>query len=478
MNNIRSVIIIIVYYAMLILILFIEGSLAIGKAVDDKDGMQVSMPNQFDPTPQGDNLIYSSLPTGIKGIEVNIYEDAKYGDRGYEWPWSNYFIFRKVGNPVADNLKYLDNKQNVITYKVNVKANSFIIQPIFSPDGQNLILKMGDSTSSWASFSLYIYNMTLNKLEKIDTGNNVLSYWQLYWSPNCRYIAYYLGGVQYPSGDALPFELWLYDLDKHSSRLVVKGGNSIESVSWTHENKLLYTSTKINSHPNETVTQDSQKLARLYCLDPTNYNDSIFIYDDTVRQEESPDGNWIVAFSRKKEVNFSEFKRNRVANKSGEDAYKWSQNRFLTLYPQHGRDPIIVRSVSNEECLKSIIIWAPDSQHFYRITKRYIGKGKVRATIYEFNLEIHTEIEISTINYEDKYGNEADGEDPLLNPLSISHDNRYLLFSLNQISEYQPQKGLEYSDTYLKALDLITHEFITISRVKNLGGVDWYDLSK
>lgn len=432
-----------------------------------------------DQAPQGDNPQFYSPPK-ISGRLLYTFDTSLETNGGITWPWGNYFVIRRFGLPTTGTADIPPDV--IISNKVDSNTPAFILQPRFSTNGELVAFKLGDRTSSFSSFSLHIYNLKTQTIEKVDAPFDSIWYWPVSWSSNSRYISYFRGGYLLPLGGGYkPMELWVYDLQKHKSQFVVRHENLFRNTTWTQDNLLLY-----SLMPDRQELREGKLLASLYSFDPSGNQTEAPIISDAVSPVASPDGKWVAAFSFGIIPSINEIDHPRTENgdknningaQEGEngrgEAYR-NKQRSLMLFPRPEGKPVVVNSQADFH--RTALMWSVDNLHLYRIVKLYSDDGKeVIVSIYDYALTSKEEKSIVSLTYVNVNGREADETEPLFNPLSVSHDGKFIFYTLIEATGKKKNNVALY-DEYLKAIDIQSGEIVTVCRVQE-SGVDWYDES-
>lgn len=393
--------------------------------------------------PQSENLPVQP-PSDVKGWLLYTFDTSTYGPGGVPWPFSSYFVLKRIGNADAGKT-FLSDLDTVSSFKVVPKNFAFILQPKLSPNDQYVIFKDGDRTSSFSSFSLRLYDLRARKLTTIELGDAV-GYWPVSWSPNSRYVACLTGGFRFAFGPYVPPGLWVYDVQRQQSHLVIHNVNLIGNIAWTPQNTLLYSLPVMNYF-------------KVFDFDPAGNRPAISLPLNASRPTPSPDGKWIAGLS------FIKAKSKAASSNAGQT--------YLSLFSRKGGKSIVVVPIGDPR--RTMLLWSADSSHLYRITRRYNSTTSMEVRFYEYALQSKSDKLIASFTNTDKDGLDEREEEPVFSPLQVSRDGHYLFFTLIQNTN-KTQGGRLLYDEYLKALDLRTHLIKDICRIPQ-SGLDWQDAS-
>jgi WD40 repeat protein len=399
---------------------------------------------------------------GITGQMAFTHHTAEYGKGGYTWPWDNYFAVRQF--PLQEKDQPIPAAQELVSfYKVTVQRPGYIVQPLFSPDGTMLAFKVGAYSSSFDRFTLHIYNINTHTLETIDAPYNSIYFWRALWSPDSRYLLYYRGGFRFPTpGETPPLELWAYDRQAKKSIFIARNAGLLGNVAWTAKNTILYSLTLDNSANGEAPIR-ADVLSPLYEYNFTT-KQSTKVLEDAIRPTPSPDGKWIIAFGKRL-----------IEEKTvGQQAKRWTSNRYLTLFSRQGEKPNVIREEVAPTIERTFLRWSPDSNICYRLTTLFKGINELQTSVSAIAVNTKQINPVCSFSFGNAGKRAQDELIPIFLPLRVSHDGRYLFFWLVQ-EDGANRQGLTLYDCYIKSIDIFKREVITIARVRENGGVDWLD---
>lgn len=371
---------------------------------------------------------------------------------GNEPPWQSYLT--------VHSLLPSDVALPVVTYPVSIPDDLFVFGPQFSPDGTKILFKVGDYVSEYVMFRPMLFERKTKKLTEIESPHQSIGNQNLRWSPDSRYVAYLRHGFALPfGGKDDTAQLHLYDTITRKDQQVVENDGVVDSFCWMNEG-LLYSVFPAGGPP-------SRPPADLFAFS-TVTGKSTLLRHDAYRPVSSPDGKKI-AFISVSDPRASA-KEKQGNKKPFHFTYDYAVNKYLTLWSPENRTTRVIRQ---EHFAKfSELRWQPSSRGLVIVNRQRLSESQMRAEISTYNLETdrveHT-IKISYADYES-----MDEYEALFLPLSVSKDNKWLFYRVDQPFLATPTDHGQY----LRAVRLSDGLVSTLCFVPGYNGMDWREQSQ
>lgn len=136
----------------------------------------------------------------------------------------------------------VDTRTNAKTvYPIETIENNWVYDPQFSPDGSNLLLKVGHEEGEFPRYRLYVLNLHAQRLKKIPSGE--LSYHSTAWSPDSQSVAFVEGGSAFGDEDegGSPIRLMVCQWQQGVTRPIVQNKGVVGGFCFASPDTLLYT---------------------------------------------------------------------------------------------------------------------------------------------------------------------------------------------------------------------------------------------
>lgn len=375
-------------------------------------------------------------------------------------------VTRRIGEQVT----------SVATYPIE---SSCVFDPQFSPDGSRILFKIGDAFDSTGTFNLYLWDMAVGRLSEVLSED--ISFSNVLWSPDSRYVAYVRGGdvAGRVRAKMLPLRLRVLDLQTGHSRHVAKSGGVVDMV-WTQQGTLLFT--MYPKHPKGQAEEDEPK-------DPKDPGDeaatgpqappqtSIYeapgkggaaklVIANGQNPAPSPNGRWIAFIGSPDAA-------------AGEAAALLSPRVYL--FNRESRERVLV-DLPGADTLR----WTPDSRFLVALDESYresaegAGLGTAYISLIDPNtLKVKA---LATLQAEDhRPMSRISLTAPQFNPIKFSKDGRYLFVRVSEITGINVKAMVNTVRKTLRAVDLSTGSVSTVARFDDpMGrvlGFDWHDMS-
>lgn len=184
----------------------------------------------------------------------------------------------------------------VVSYRADAPYNENIGVPSFSPDGQWLLMKVGEYYGAFNGYKPYLWNLKSRQMRVlVNPEQSSLTFDRLQWSRDSQWLAYVTGGDQ--SGNEIhntTLALWMYNV-KTGKHHKVFTNPFVKSFAWSRD-RLLFSVTPSRSRPRPTDSKSVSRHPSIYeagVADPGNGN---LLIQDAYNPVPSPDGQKIVFF--------------------------------------------------------------------------------------------------------------------------------------------------------------------------------------
>ena len=406
---------------------------------------------------QGDHATFYKQP-GITGRAIYATDRAKWQGQQFAAGIPLFLVVHSFGQPFGEANLFRDP---ITSFRVTSIQDDFLVQPTFSPDGRHVAYRLGDNSSEYGAYTLHICDLSTRQVITIETPENSVYTWPVYWSHDGRFLAYFRGGNPIPFGGRNQLELWVFELQTLKNTRVAADGNLLDNIAWTPDNRIMYS---IIPMPTEMA---KGKMAFCFLYDPSRKRATVKVLDDAIHPTPSPNGKYVAAFSNCS-TPYKERQRN---DTKGSLLSKPGQQRTCRLFPTTGEQSIIIHPTADFH--DSYLLWAADSSEVYRVKLLQLTETRVRAEIYDYAVKTKIEKRVGIIEYTDQV---PDAARPTFTPLCVSKDNTRLFYSLLEEGDTM-YEGRKLWFSTLNYIEIATGKASIICRVRYSGPVDWYDAS-
>lgn len=400
----------------------------------------------------------------FRGKLVFAFDTAVYGSGGFAPAWKSYLIFRDFNktSKVAET-SVIPNTKN--RHQVSVPSNKFLYDPVFSPDGRYVALKMGDPFSVGGTYQLYLWQVPTHSILQVTSA--LLQYRRIVWSPDSSHLSYVRGAGQNSDLEWQKPKLCVYNVSNKQEREIEGFEPISSSIIWTSSNTLLFSALSL-TEPSSQISPPSMESGRhinIYEVSPSNGLPKLLI-SNAYKAFPSPDFKSIVYF---KTYATPSSHKGPLLNK------KLEVQSGLVLAGKGGQFGRMLKSRSNATITD--VRWRADNRRLIIVHRSFTpfnaqGAGTTSVTIEGIDTVSGDSKDITSFSYQVFSGTDLTEDDSLLNILKVSKDRKYLFYSLLQFGRL-PSGGM-----FLKSIDLDSGKISTLCRIGTVRGLDWYDESK
>lgn len=167
-----------------------------------------------------------------------------------------------------------------------------------SADGQKALIVMGDFGINYATFTMYIWNITTNQVQKLNIPQ-IVRYPIVKWSADMRYVAYIVGTDA--SGNPDPFlansvGLYVYDILEGKEKKVSVNDSLPGQFEWSGRDLYYSATRKINRDRYQKPYDIYDHTVDIHVYSTLGNADHV-VLENAYRPSISPDGKRIVFFS-------------------------------------------------------------------------------------------------------------------------------------------------------------------------------------
>lgn len=395
----------------------------------------------------------------------------------------SFFVFHAAGFSSPG----VDPAAASVTYPL--QAASKVFDPQFSPSGNALIFKVGDSEGGFGSFAICLWDFRAKKVSVISADQKeYIASRRVYWSPQSDQIAYVTGGDEdgIESSQSDPVRLYVYHLRSRKTSFIAQNV-SASYLSWTSQGTLLYVGKTEAVDPAETGTSLPHH-CDLYEISSAGGESRKVLTDasdEACNPAPSPDGRWI-AFLGWPEAHVT------TNVKEGTNRLNTRQNTFgIYLFNRQDHSRKLLRALPLHSEVPCFLQWMPDNKQLILMTGTYhgehpsqraeylSGKGIGQAVIWVIDTSKAGEIiqPLATLAAQDYLVFNRQGVHSQFQVLKISRTGERLIVSRSEYVD-ESQDFLTEQKTLL-SVDLRTGQTKTVARLLNKWnyavGWDWLD---
>lgn len=414
------------------------------------------------------------LDNPLKGKVVQgLWVFAEEKDRFYP----TYLILHELKSLASDDV-------STLTFPVTRPKPLYEVvwEPQFSPDGRYIVFKYGVPTSFDLPYALFVFDTVTQELRQVTSQD--VSYNQISWSPDGKYIAYITGGdalgdVNSIRGDETlytgPLRLVVCEWRTGRKQVVATNDALRGPLKWTAPHTLVYSA--LETQLVGTSQQEYSKLqtekkptTSLRHLRPNVYGYSIeegrsrLLFEDGFRPTPSQNGEWIAFFGSETP---------KVAPTLKED---WLDNPVGMALSVIKKDGSERTALNLEEGTYPFVNWLPDGKHL--LTIKQIKFGKLgRAQIKEWNIETGKFRIVAELTAEDFKSVPRSAADPQFLPLYLSSDGQQLVVAVSEAVGRDPLLStgmLLLSKTTLQNININSGVVKPIAHTFGDSGLDWH----
>jgi hypothetical protein len=353
------------------------------------------------------------------------------------------------------------------TFPITVSKGG-VLDPQFSPDGNHILLKIGLAFTRHDQFQLYVFDIKARKL-KLASPDQV-SFRNVLWSPDGRYIAYIKGGDA--EGFLAPFSpptIVVCNWQTGELQTVVEGPNALGlSMTWMGPQTLLFSNLSTSNQKtnpekqknNPEISLRSQRRPNVYAYSTATRKTQLLI-EDGQYPAVSPDQQWIAFFGS--EYPGKPFKLN-------DD---WALRPGGAALSVVKRGSVERRPLTIQKGGYPTVLWPPDNRQL--VTLRLTQESpNAKAEVYIWDTSTQQQKKVGSITATDFEEQPRSITYPQISALGVSRDGKDLIV-LKQ--EYTGRTGpwLDESD-YIQAMNLSTGKLTPLLKTSAPLGIDWMEL--
>lgn len=363
-----------------------------------------------------------------------------------------YLVLRTMRAETPNS--YGSQSTGVLTFTLKVN-NGVAFDPLFSPDGNHILVKIGFGTMRYDPFRLSILDLKTNSIKLL--SQKQLRYRLVLWSPDSRYIAYFIGGDAEGSGDSRytkPLELWICDRVTGKERLVEKNATLESNIAWGEMHTLYY---GMLSKPLSAKKSATPQRPNIWAFSVEESKSRLIIRDGY--RPNIASNNESIAFYGS---------QNPAKPTALNDDWIWrTGDAALTVMHANGkrRKPLSVM-----EGESTFSIWKRDGRHLLTLRQKS-ETPKGRSEVKEWDIITGKHRIVGELEANDYEESPRMSIYPSIRPVSVSADDRFLL-SITQEYVGAEDQWLNQVDS-IKAIDLISGKVSTVARIMNSLGTDW-----
>lgn len=361
---------------------------------------------------------------------------------------------------------------------VQTSANIYGFQ--FSPDGKNLLFKIGTPFTDPADpYDIAFWNLSTDKVSVVPDNphNYEIAFYRIRWSPSGRYIAYCRGGDvngnEYPfPNDYRPLRLYTYDLVTKKEHFIVKSP-TVRQFTWTKDDTLLFSMTakEYAKRQNKPVKESDERsdLLNIYQSLPTGEKITLLIKDGFAVYP-SPDGTKYVFMSHE-DIDERQHRKEYEAP---------SEHDYV-----HYSHPIFYNSKTNtfkaldlEEEYPQEVLWMPDGKKLLIAQYDYQTGNKGVLDVYQLGLSKMKQKQVAQFEVQDQSYFSGSISYHQFDKLSLSKDQLYLAVKSIRYGEILHNKYRKYPDRYesIKIAHMNDGKVFTLCTLHRFGDIGWYNL--
>jgi hypothetical protein len=376
-------------------------------------------------------------------------------------PFRRYFVLHSV------SLTSQTQGEAIVTYPVEETVPSVkeIFSPQFSPDGRYILFKYGATGDRYSTYDLYLWDLQKRHLQRV-TKQSLSSPFVL-WSPDGTFIAYIRGS----DADGSPLadhtlQLYTYNLHTGKEHLIVRNDGVRNSVAWTPQNTLLYSTLPAQEQKNgqeETNAKTNRTPIRPGVHESSAAGGEVhLLVKDAYRPVVSPDGQWIVFFGSEDPNQAQPLYRG------------WWSNPHETSLSVIKRDGSGRKALNRESYTYPVILWMSDSKRFLTIKTRPQKSG-AEAQIREWNIVTGRQKDVAVLHAKDSVELSRGDALPYFVPLGISKNDSFLLVAVQEIG--RSNRGALVVQPSIQVIDLNRGTASTVYKWGQGTIPDWHDES-
>ena len=379
---------------------------------------------------------YFKVPSTLAQGELIYGDYVRLSPTGKQW---------ETGLKIAN----VSHDKGVISLRFfQVKGAAFgdmVFDPQFSPDGQQVLFKIGGGSSSYSNYQLCIWNRKTNKIRSLPDRP---VYLHTYWSPDGKYIAYVKGGdiAGYPAPTG-PIRLYIYDVATGESRFVAQNP-FVTIMEWTPQNSLLYC---VQKQENSNSTEQARAFnSDVYVVSGAQGKPELFL-SDAYNPQISRDGQK-VAFAGWSQS------QGQARAKIGLHVFDRATNQRVLLALPFSQEKLVGMQ------------WLADSQRLLVIQQTSFSPN-AKAEIWMVNTTSNSSKKVATLNAKDYAYIDRVRTLPQFSLMALSRDEAHAFFKVSEMSEGGPT--LYDEDVSIQSVSLKTGQVTTQVKLRNPYGVDW-----
>lgn len=415
-----------------------------------------------------------------------VYSANIFAAPGDKPSWEKYLVLRHVG---------LTNGERSFA-RYPVKAPFGVFDPQFSPDRRYVLFKGGQSGGRYDHYLFFLWNLQTKQVRQVQQGSDETpSYLRLHWSPSSKYIAYLMGGdVEGERDPRDPLRLYTYNL-KTGRKSFIARDPSVKSLSWTHQDTLLYT--KMSESQSAAVANGTQNeregVSDVPVLHPSIFEASAQgglskkIVDGGFDPSPSPDGQWIAYLGWSNDApnaleedqgnvgETGEPKPGSAVRKKATSKLPESANHLnLYLFNRLNFKRMLIRSGLKRDNPFELF-WMPDSKKL--VTMETATEGTLAEAIISAvdipSLHIR---QVATLHALDDASAPRLEADPVFDALGASAVSNSMFVKVSEFRPSRPRpsrpKGGIVLDA-LKVVDLDNGSIFPLCQFERVSGFDW-----
>lgn len=391
---------------------------------------------QLNPAPKEVALTFLKNTSSLGAGELIYGDYVRLNPQGREW--ANVLKIAKITDAGLDSISVFQVK--------GARRGERAFDPQFSPDGKQVMFKVGDNSNSYSNYQLCFWD---RKTNQIRLGPDHLVFLHTFWSPNSQYVAYIEGGdIEGNSSPKDPLRLSIYDLATGKSRFVAQD-TFVKSLTWTPQNTLLYCRKKPDTKDKDHSTRSFD--GDIYAI-PGEGGEAKQFIPDAYNPVISEDGSKLV---------FAAWSAEKADARSQIGLYSFNrstQERTLLKVP-----------FSQERSVN--IQWLPDNRRVVVLQQTHFSP-EAKVAVFLVDTQTNSFKTVASLEAKDVEAISRVKTQPQVALLDLSRDGKSILVEISQFGA--GDDTLYDEELFLRVVNLETGQVSTEAKLKNTYGVDWH----
>ncbi len=394
-----------------------------------------------------------------------------------------------------------------------VKVLLKVFDPRLSPDGKDVLVKVGQFGDRWDAYSLYLWEPTTGKMQRLNIqpyGSTVFT--TVLWSPDGRYLSYIVGGDAegVVEGHDEDLKRFTYDIKTGQSHFIVQN-NAAKIANWTNQNTLLYTidpplrdatsappdgpGVSGSLRPEPVGQHRPPQRPSIYESAPDGSWNRLLIHNGS-GPNPSPDGKWVMfdGWEDPGEGQASPSGGSVLPSGPPHDGVhpappgvrpltgrelrlQQERNRshwYLYNRETHRRTRIPLPEEDSQSRFESFFQWMLDSQRLLLLQNTYYQDGTSQSNLSSLDIRALSLTKVATLHARDDKAAAGMPNQPQFLMNDFSHDGRFLLVTFSQALKVYGDGTFQRGET-MEAVDLQNGKIFTVLKFAGVWGWDWHD---